>query len=135
MRTKRALLAVLGGVLTFAVVVGMAASLGGITSTNLGADDTVVASCDTNGVTTAYTSVYNTTTTAGFKVDDVTVDGINDACDGDSMTITLTGASNASLGSVTQAVPVNAAFTNVVDFVGQNVLSEAVTGIHIVITD
>lgn len=134
MLKRRNLLALLAGVLAFALVVGAAASLGGITSTNLGADDSVVASCDTDGVTTAYTSVYNTTTTAGFKVDDVTVGAINDACDGDSMTITLTGAANASLGSVTQAVPVNAAFTNVVDFVGQSVLAESVTGVHVVIT-
>lgn len=134
MRSRRTLLALLGGVLTFAVVVGMAASLGGISSANLGADDTVVASCDTDGVTTSYTSVYNTTGTAGYKVDDVTVGGINDACDGDSMTVTLTGASNTELGTVTQAVPVNAAFTNVLDFVGEDVLAEAVTGIHVVIT-
>lgn len=134
MRSRRTILALLGSVLAFAAVVGMAASLGGITSTNLGADDTVVASCDTDGVTTSYTSVYNTTGTAGFKVDDVTVGAINDACDGDSMTVTLTGAANASLGQVTQAVPVNAAFTNVLDFVGQNVLAEDVTGIHVVIT-
>jgi hypothetical protein len=134
MRSRRTLLALLGGVLAFAVVVGMAASLGGINSDDLGADDSVVASCDTNGVTSSYTTVYNTTTTAGFKVDDVTIGGIDDACDGQSMTITLTGAANASLGTVTQAVPVNAAFTNVVDFVAQNVLAESVTGIHVVIT-
>lgn len=135
MLKRRYPLALLGGVLAFALVVGAAASLGGITSSSLGADDAVVASCDTNGVTTAYTTVYNTTTSAGFKVDDVIVGAISDNCDGDSMTITLTGASNASLGSVTQAVPVNAAFTNVVDFVSANVLAESVTGVHVVITD
>jgi len=134
MRTRRGFLAVPAALLAFALVAGMAASLGGLTSTDLGADDSVVASCDTNGVSTSYTSVYNTTSTAGFKVDDVTVDLINDACDGDSMTVTLTGAGNASLGSVTQVVPTNAAFTNVLDFVGQNVLAESVTGIHVVIT-
>lgn len=135
MLNRRTLLALLGGVLAFALVVGMAASLGGLTSTNLGADDSVVASCDTNGVTTSYTSVYNATATAGFKVDDVTVGGINDACDGDEMTITLTGAAGVSLGEVVQDVPTDAAFTNVADFVSDNVLSELVTGIHIVITD
>jgi hypothetical protein len=105
-----------------------------ITSTNLGADDTVVASCDSNGVTSSYTSAYATTPTAGFEVDDVTVAGIDDACDGDTMTVTLTGAGDAALGEVTQAVPVNAAFTNVLDFSGEDVLAEAVTGVHVVIT-
>ncbi len=134
MRQRRVLLAVPAAILAFALVAGMAASLGGLSSTNLGADDTVVASCDTNGVTTAYTSVYTTTPTAGFEVDDVTVAGIDDACDGDTMTVTLTGAADASLGEVTQAVPVNAAFTNVLDFSGEDVLAESVTGVHVVIT-
>jgi hypothetical protein len=131
---KRTVLAVLGGILVFALVVAAAASLGGITSATLGADDSVVASCDTNGVTTAYSSVYNTTTTAGFKVNDVTVGGIDDACDGLSMTITLTGAANASLGSATQVVPTGVGTTNVVNFVSANVLDESVTGVHIVIS-
>ncbi len=135
MLKRRNLLALLAGVLAFALVVGAAASLGGITSTNLGADDSVVASCDTDGVTTAYTNTYNTTGTAGFKVDDVTVGGVNDACDGDSMTVTLTGAANASLGSATQAVPTGAGTTNVIDFLGQSILAESVTGVHVVITD
>ena len=135
MRSRRTILVILGGVLSFAIVVGMAASLGGLTSSGLGADDSVVASCDTNGVTSSYSSVYNTTTSAGFKVNDVTIGAIDDACDGDSMTITLTGAAGASLGQVTQVVPTGAAFTNVVNFVSQNVLTEAVTGIHVVITD
>lgn len=134
MRHRRTLLAVPVAVVAFALVGGMAASLGGITSTNLGADDTVVASCDSNGVNTSYTSVYATTPTAGFEVDDVTVAGIDDACDGDTMTVTLTGAGDAALGEVTQAVPVNAAFTNVLDFGGEDVLAEAVTGVHVVIT-
>jgi len=133
--SRRLLLSLLGGILAFGLVVGAAATLGGITSTNLGADDSVVASCDTNGVTSSYTSVYNTTGTDGFKVDDVTIGAINDACDGDSMTITLTNLAGTSIGEVTQVVPTAAAFTNVVDFVAQDVLSELVAGIHVVITD
>lgn len=133
--SKRNLLAVLGAIVAFAIVVASAASLGGLTSDNLGADDAVVASCDTDGVTSSYTSVYNTTGTDGFKVDDVTIGAINDACDGDDMTVTLTGAAGVSLGEVVQAVPVNAAFTNVLDFVAEDVLAEDVTGIHVVITD
>lgn len=134
MRHRRTLLAVPAAVLAFALVAGMAASLGGLSSTSLGADDTVVASCDTDGVTTAYTNAYTTTPVAGFEVEDVTVAGIDDACDGDTMTVTLTGAADASLGEVTQAVPVNAAFTNVLDFSGEDVLAESVTGVHVVIT-
>ncbi len=134
MRSRRTLLAVLGGVLAFALVVGAAASLGGITSTSLGANDSVVASCDTNGVTSSYSTVYNTATSAGFKVNDVTIGGIADTCDGLSMTITLSGAADSSLGSVTQVVPTDVGTTNVVNFVTPNVLAQAVTGVHVVIT-
>ena len=134
MRNRRTVLALLGGILAFVLIAGAAASLGGITSGDLGADDGIVASCDTNGVTTSYTSAYSATGTAGYKVDDVTVGGISDNCDGQTMTVTLSGASDAELGTVTQAVPVAAAFTNVLDFSSQDVLSEAVTGVHVVIS-
>jgi hypothetical protein len=134
MPKRRTLLAVLGGIIVCALVVAAAASLGGITSASLGADDSVVASCDTNGVTTSYSTTYNTTVTAGFKVNDLTVGGIDDACDGLTMTVTLTGAANASLGSASQAVPTGAGTTNVISLIGQSILAESVTGIHIVIT-
>jgi hypothetical protein len=134
MPKRRTLLAVLAGIIVCSLVVAAAASLGGITSSSLGADDAVVASCDTNGVTTNYTTTYNTTSTAGFKVNDLTVGGIDDACDGLTMTVTLTGAANASLGSVTQVVPTAVATTNVLSFIGQSILAENVTGVHIVIS-
>jgi hypothetical protein len=133
MRSRRTLLAILGGIAAFAIVVGSAASLGGITSTSLGADDSVVASCDTDGVTSSYSTVYNTTTTAGTKVNDVTIGGLDAACHGKSMTVTLVNTSNASIGEVTQAVP-GTGTTNVLNFVTPNVLAENVTGIHVVIT-
>lgn len=135
MRSRRTVLALLGGLLAFALIAGAAASLGGITSGDLGADAALVASCDTDGVTTSYTSAYSASGTAGYKVGNVTVGGISDACDGQSMTVTLTGAADAELGAVTQAVPVAAAFTNVLDFSSEAVLSEDVTGIHVVISD
>ena len=135
MRSRRTVLALLGGILAFALIAGAAASLGGITSGDLGADDALVASCDTDGVTTSYTSAYSATGTAGYKVDDVTVGGISDTCDGQTMTVTLTGAADAELGTITQPVPVDAAFTNVLDFSSEAVLGEDVTGVHVVISD
>lgn len=136
---KRLVLGALAGVTAFAAVNGSAASLGGITSTGLGADDSTVSSCDTNGVTTSYTTEYNTTTAAGYKVDDITVGGIADACNGKSMKITLIGASNTSLGQVTATVAVNSTATpadtsDVVDFLATNKLAEDVQGIHVTIS-
>ncbi len=130
MRSRRTLLAVLGGIAAFAIVIGSAATLNGLGTDDLGSDDSVVASCDTTGVTTAYTNVYNTTTTASYKVDKVTVSGIDAACIGQTMTITLSGASDASLEQVSATV---ATASDIVEF-ANTTASEAVTGLHIVIT-
>lgn len=136
---KRIVFGLFAGATAFAAVAGSAASLGGITSTGLGADDVAVASCDTNGVSTAYTTQYNTTTAAGYKVDDITVSGIADGCNGKTMKITLIGASNASLGEVSATVAVNSTATtpdtsDTVDYLVTNQLAEAVQGIHVVIS-
>lgn len=71
--------------LAFAIVVAAAASLGGITSSDMGADDKVVASCDTDGVTSSYTTEYASAVPASGWTRSP-VGGLNDACDGDSMT-------------------------------------------------
>ncbi len=136
---KRLVYGLLVGATAFAGVAASAATLGGITSTGLGADNVAVASCDTSGVSTSYTTAYNTTTEAGYKVDDITVADIADACNGKSMKITLVGASNASLGEVTATVAVDSTATtpdssDTVDFLATNKLAEDVQGIHVVIS-
>jgi len=132
MRSRRTLLTVLGGVVAFALVVGAAASLGGITSTNLGANTSIVAACDTaGGITSAYTTEYVATGTSGFKVEDVTIGGVDAACNGDAMTVTLTGASGVELGEVDASATTG---SNVLSFLSDDVLAESVTGIHVTIT-
>lgn len=126
------MLAVFLGVVVSATAFGMAASLGGVTARNLGADDSVVASCDTDGVVVSWTTAYNTTGTAGYKVATVTVAGINNACDGQNISVTLTGAASASLQEVTSVVPVDVATSHTLAF-GSSTLAESVTGVHIVI--
>jgi hypothetical protein len=130
---KRLIVALLLATLAFAGMVGSAATLGGITNGNLGADDTVIASCDTDGVSLAYTYAYNTTGTAGYKVATVTVGGINDACDLQAIGVTLTGAANAALESVSSTVPnLPATFAVTLNF-ASTTLAESVIGAHIVI--
>ena len=57
----RYLVAGLVAVVTFAGFVAVAASLGGVTEDDLGADNAAVASCDTDGVTASYTVAYDAT--------------------------------------------------------------------------
>jgi hypothetical protein len=133
---KRMLIAVSTALTVFGLVFAMAASLGGITSDELGADDSAVASCDTNGVTTSYDVAYSSTGTAGYKVGDVTVGSIAAACDGATMKVVLTGSGNSSLGEQTATVDVDVATSDLSDtlnFSGSSVLAESVTGVHVVI--
>lgn len=91
------------GALVVACSVAMAASLGGLSAQQLGANTTVVAPCDTNGVTLAYTTGYNPT--AGrYDVTSATVSGIAAACIGQTLALTLADSSFAALGSGTATV-------------------------------
>ena len=65
----------------FSAVYGMAAGLGGITSSSLGADDVAVASCDSDGVSSGYTTAWDATDER-YEVTAVTVSGVSNTCDG-----------------------------------------------------
>ena len=131
---KRVIFGLLFGLTVFGAVTGSAASLGGITSNGLGADDTIVAACDTDGVSTSYATAYNTTGSAGYKVTTVTVSGLNNACDGDAIEVRLTGAGNASLESATKTVETDGAATSTTLTFNGTTLAESVTGVHIVVS-
>lgn len=131
---KRLVFGLLFGVTMFGAVMGSAASLGGITAEGLGADDTIIASCDTDGVTTSYTTAYNTTGSAGYKVATVSVAGLANACDGKAIEVRLTGAASASLESVSKTVETDAGSTSTSLTFGSSTLAESVTGVHIVVS-
>lgn len=83
---KRIIVALLvGGAL--AVTVAFAASLGGVTSGDLGAGSGPVASCDTGGVGTEYTVAFSG---GSFRVTDVKVTGIDASCNNQTVDIELT---------------------------------------------
>jgi hypothetical protein len=102
-RRRSVLFALLIGLAAFGLVGAAAASLGGLSGQKLGADDSVVASCDTDGVTLAYTTAYDATSGV-YRVTGVTVGGINAACSGESMSVTLKDGTGASLGTGTASV-------------------------------
>ena len=79
-----------------------AASLGGLTSSSLGADQTVIASCDTDGISMTYTNTYDATTNA-YKVNGVVTAGVNAACTGKTFKLTLSDGT-VSLGEFTGSI-------------------------------
>ncbi|MCA1709435.1 MAG: hypothetical protein LC808_41605 [Actinobacteria bacterium] len=98
----------LTAVLAFGAVYAMAATLGGMTSDKVGADNVAVASCDTDGVTSAYTSAWD----AGdkrYEVSQVIVASVNDACDGQTLKVSLTDSAGVQLGEGSLAMPTSAA--------------------------
>ena len=75
-----------------------AASLGGLNSSSVGSNDTVVAACDSDGVSIAYTTGYSTSASK-YQVTGVALSGIAASCNGHNAAVTVktaTGTANAS---------------------------------------
>ena len=123
---KRIVLAVAAGVAGFAAVTASAATLGGLNSQSLGADTTVVAACDTDGVSLAYTTAM----TAGeYKVTGVTLSGVNAACATKNVKISLTDGTS----TLAEVTGVKDATTSQTFAVASPVSAKAVTAAAVVI--
>lgn len=128
--SKQIVLAMAAGTTAFAAVVGSAATIGGVTSDNLGADATIISSCDTNGVSVDYTTALDATL-GEYEVTGVTVSGIAEECEDQAISVALLGAS-AELTELTSAATEG---DGSMDFtVTDSVLAEAVTRAAVVIS-
>lgn len=134
MRAKKIVFGLLFGSTVFGTAMGSAASLGGVTTDGLGADNAIIGSCDTDGVTTSYTTAYSTSGTAGYKVTTVTVSGLANACDGKAIEVRLTGASSASLETASKTVETDSNATSTTLTLTNPALAQSVTGVHIVVS-
>ena len=127
---KRLLIALTVGSAVFAGAYAMAASLP-VSSTRLGSGNAVVPSCDTDGVTTNYTVSYTATGTAGYKIDTADISGVAATCNGATMKVTLTGASNTALAERTQVIAAPSSYS--LNFSAAGVPAADVTGVHVTI--
>lgn len=102
-KTSKLVLAVVASVTVFASVYGFAASLG-VSTSGLGADNKVVASCG-SGMTFAYTTTYYSGL-PGYAVNGISLSSIPNGCFGKTLAVTFSDASNNALGSqVTATLP------------------------------
>jgi hypothetical protein len=131
---KRLVIALIVGVAVFAAAFGMANTLGGLTSDSLGADDQTVGTCDSNGVSTSYTTDYDAAAPAGFKVVAVTVSGIANTCDGKTIEVALSGSGGTLIEEQTDTVPTDAATSVALTFSDPDSLAESVLGVHVMIS-
>ena len=100
---KKIILGVVAGATVFGGVYGLAASLG-LTSDTLGAGQTVVASCQSTPVRATYSPTYDATV-PGYSSTTVTITGLAAGCLNKAYRVTLTDATNASLGEATGTTP------------------------------
>lgn len=95
---QRFVLALLVGGVLAAAVYGSTATLGGIGNPDLGADDALVVSCDSDGIQVDYSIAYN----GGVRVTDVHVTKLADACLGLALDVFLThGGAQIAHGAAT----------------------------------
>ena len=129
---KRVLFSILACLVVFAAVLAMAASLGGITTATVGADDAVVASCDTNGVTAGYATGWDATDER-YEITSATIGGVSDTCDGQTLSVSLTDSTGAQIGSGTLAIPTSAATSHTVTM-SPAPSAELTEGVHVLIS-
>lgn len=131
MRFKSPLIAVLVGVSIAGIAGASAASLGGLSANSLGSDDSVIASCDTDGINIAYTTAYDATAQE-YRTSAVNFSGVNAACNSKAASVSLrnggTLLSTASSSSITVTA---GAFTLTLS---SPVTSESIDGVSLVIS-
>jgi len=71
-----------------------AATLGGLTGGTLGADDAIVAACDTDGIVVGYTTAYSAAAQT-YQVSAVNLTTVNAACNAKAASVTLRNGATA----------------------------------------
>lgn len=132
MAKRRFLFAALAALTIFGAVYGFAATLN-VGANTLSAGNAAVASCQASGTPTGTYSVAYDASLPGYKVSQVTVTGVDPACNGKTVAVTLTGASDASLGS--GSVTYSSAGSNTTAVISSlpAIAATAVTGVHVAI--
>jgi hypothetical protein len=125
---KRVLIVGILGVVVFGAVFAFAASLT-VNSKSLAAGSSTVAACNASA-TVSYNTAYSATL-PGYQVTTAPVASAA-GCQNMAYTVTLTGAANASLGSVSGTL--SATGTASPDFTSANVNAANVTGVAVVIS-
>ena len=126
---RRILIAIVAGLAVFGGTFAFAATLGGVTTGTVGDSATVIASCDTDGVTTAFGAPSWDSVNKRYGLTSLSVTNINAACNGLGIRVTLKDGTGASLAEVTGTVASGAASFAL----SPSVSAQSVAGIDVVI--
>lgn len=121
---RKKLMAIVFALVAFSLVAASAASLGGISTSDIGAEADVVAACDSDGVSVSFTSAFQA---AEYQVNSVTVSGIDAGCDGQDLSVTLSDGT-------TPASPTSTGITSPSETVAIDYSAEALTEVDVVIS-
>lgn len=127
---KKTLFALVLALTIFGAVYGFAATLN-IGTNQLSAGNATVASCQASGTPTGTYSVAYDSTLGAYKVSGVTVTGIDTGCGSKAVSVTLTGAAGANLGTLTGTAPVGGGPLALTP--GSTIAAASVTGVSVAI--
>lgn len=128
---KTPFIAILGGLSIAGVVGASAASLGGLNSTGLGSDNSVVAACDTDGISIAYTTSYNATAQE-YQVTAVNFSGVNAACNAKAASVSVrNGTTNLGTTNAASITVSSGAFSITL---GSPVTAASIDGVSLIIS-
>jgi hypothetical protein len=147
-RRRRLVAAAVSVAVAGTVAVASAATLGGINAVSLGADQAEIASCESQGVTVESETAFDPAAASGrgaYVVQQVKVSDISRSCNGQTMSVTLAGASGTALAEMSTTLnapgnpgnpnnPPNQAPIEVTLPVSPTPLAEDVARVAIVIT-
>ena len=127
---KKTLFALVLALTIFGAVYGFAATLN-VGTDQLSAGNATVASCQASGTPTGTYAVAYDSTLGGYKVSGVTVTGLDAGCATKGVSVTLTGAANANLGTITGTVPAGGGSLGLTP--GSTISAASVTGVAVAI--
>jgi hypothetical protein len=95
---RKIAVALLAGVSVAGMAGASAASLGGLTAGQIGSEDAAVGTCDSTGITSAYSSAYSITAQK-YQVSAVNFTNVDPLCNTKAASVTLRNAAGAVLAT------------------------------------
>lgn len=112
-RNRKIAVAIGAGGIAAGVLAASAASLGGLTVQNLGANNAVIAACNGGtGITiTGWDPSYSVATSGAFNVSQLLIQGATASCSGHPYKIVVANSAGTSLGSGTGTINNGTSYT------------------------
>lgn len=126
---RKTLIKTLASIALSGAIIASASTLGGLMPDKMGAEGATVDACDTNGVTAVQTSAWDATDKR-YEVSSITLEGVADTCDGQTVRVTLTDAHGVSLTDASLVIPTSDAVDHALTF-SSAASTDSVGSVHV----